>query len=145
MNLHGSYPTSTSSRSTASATSDFEQFDLTEAHLDAPELTGIGGPPQPEPAPLPLPPGPVTASLECELLVAEATALLDLACRREPIEAARANRFARAVIEFMPLGPPALGVLDGGVLAAARLVELAGAVLALLATSCVPSRRRHGS
>ena len=143
MNLHGSYPTSTSTQSPASAASDFKQFDLTEAHLDAPRLTGIGGTPQSEPTPLP--PGPVATSLERELLLAEAMVLLDRASRRKPIDTARANRFARAVIESMPLGPPALGVLDGGVLAGARLVELAGAVLALLGNRNASRESRNRS
>jgi hypothetical protein len=77
-----------------------------------------------------------------ELLVAEATALLELARRRRPIDTARAERFARAVIESTPLGASALGVLDGGVLAGARLVELAGAVLVVLGAGCERDRRR---
>jgi hypothetical protein len=70
-----------------------------------------------------------------ELLLTEAMALLELARHREPIDATRAERFARAVLESMPLGRPALGVLDGGVFAAARLIELAAAVLATLSSA----------
>ena len=105
-------------------------------HSDALKSTGIGAVPPSSPEP-PATAGPratdeppaLPVADPGELLALEARALLDAASRREPITAARAHRFARAVIESMAIGPAALGVLDGGVLAGARLVELAGAVL----------------
>jgi len=100
-------------------------------HRSAPKL----GAPQRQPGPLPFPDEPLATSMKRELLLTEAMALLDLARRRTPIDTARAERFARAVIQSTPLGLPALGVLDGGILAGARLVELAGAVFAILSST----------
>jgi hypothetical protein len=59
------------------------------------------------------------------VLVAEARGLLVAAERREPVSVARARAFARACVEMTETGRAAMGVMDGGVFAGARLVELA--------------------
>jgi len=58
-------------------------------------------------------------------LVAEAWALLAAAERREPVSVARARAFARACVEMTEIGRAAMAVMDGGVFAGTRLVELA--------------------
>jgi hypothetical protein len=62
-------------------------------------------------------------------LVAEARALLAAAQRREPVAVARASAFARACLEATEIGRLAMNVMDGGVFAGARLVELAEKVV----------------
>jgi hypothetical protein len=63
------------------------------------------------------------------VLVAEARALLAAAERREPVPMTRARAFARACVEMTEMGRVAIGVMDGGVFAGARLVELAERVV----------------
>jgi hypothetical protein len=89
----------------------------TEAHRDAPKDPGIGGNPQ------------VELGDAATLLVAEARALLGAAERREAVSVERARAFARACLEMTELGRAAMAVLDGGVFAGARVVELAGRVV----------------
>jgi len=55
-------------------------------------------------------------------------ALLELAKGGKGVDAERAERFARAVAEATELRRMAMAVLDGGLFAGARLVELAEAV-----------------
>ena len=62
-------------------------------------------------------------------LVAEARALLAAAERREAVPMARARAFARACVEMTEMGRAAMAVMDGGVFAGARLVELAERVV----------------
>jgi hypothetical protein len=62
-------------------------------------------------------------------LIAEARALLEAAERREPVAMARARAFARASVEMTEIGRAAMAVMDGGVFAGARLVELAERVV----------------
>jgi hypothetical protein len=77
------------------------------------------------------------------ILFNEAVELLKLAKDGKGVEAARAARFARGVLEGTELGRPALAVLDGGLFAGARLVELAEAIVREAAA--VARRRRAGS
>ena len=63
------------------------------------------------------------------LLVEEARALLAAAERRETVSIERARAFARACIEMTDVGRAAMAVMDGGVFAGARLVELAERVV----------------
>ena len=85
MNLHGSYPTSTS------------------------RALGSGG------------------ELEA-LLAAEARTLLMAAASGIPVESERMRAFARACLELTEVGRLALAVLDGGVFAPRRALELAKTV-----------------
>ena len=97
MNLHGSYPTSTS-RALGSGT-----------------------------------------ELE-DLLAAEARILLLAAASGIPVEPERMRAFARACLELTEVGRLALAVLDGGVFAPRRALELAKTVTdAVVAT---PAARR---
>jgi hypothetical protein len=66
-----------------------------------------------------------------ELLATEARELLDSAQRREPVERARVLAFARACLELTEVGRLALAVLDGGVFAPRRALELAAIVTAI--------------
>ena len=59
------------------------------------------------------------------ILFNEATALLALASNGVPVARDRAERFVRAVLEATDVGRMALAVLDAGLFAGARLVELA--------------------
>lgn len=63
------------------------------------------------------------------VLVAEARALLAAAERREGVSLERARAFARACVEMTEMGRAAMAVMDGGVFAGARLVELAERVV----------------
>jgi hypothetical protein len=63
------------------------------------------------------------------VLVAEARALIGAAERREAVSVERARAFARACVEMTERGRAAMGVMDGGVFAGARLVELAERVV----------------
>ena len=62
------------------------------------------------------------------ILFDEAVALLALARDGKAVEAERADRFARAVVEATALGRAAMAVFDGGLFAGARLAELAEAI-----------------
>jgi len=66
-----------------------------------------------------------------ELLGAEARALLEAAQRRESVERVRLVAFARACLELNETGRLALAVLDGGVFAPRRALELAAMVAAV--------------
>jgi hypothetical protein len=63
-----------------------------------------------------------------ELLAAEARSLLEAAQRRESVERARVVAFARACLELTEAGRLALAVLDGGVFAPRRALDLAAMV-----------------
>jgi len=63
------------------------------------------------------------------VLAAEARALLAAAERREAVTMERARAFARGCVEMTEVGRAAMGVMDGGVFAGARLVELAERVV----------------
>jgi len=58
----------------------------------------------------------------------EAVALLEFTKDGKAVDAERAERFARAVVEATELGRMAMAVLDGGSFAGARLVDLADAI-----------------
>jgi hypothetical protein len=120
LNPYGSYPASTSSDQTGSSgrSGDRKYANggrprCTEAHPEAPESTHSGGTPQ---------------SLELKpdrILASEAREILRAIRDGKPVSEERARRFARAWIEMQPLGALALGALDGGLFAGARLGELA--------------------
>lgn len=126
MNPYGSYPASTSSDQTGSSGRSGEHKyanagrpRCTEMHAEAPESTHFGGSPQ---------------SLEVKpnrMLANEAREILTAIRDGKPVSAERARRFARAWIEMQPMGALVLGVLDGGLFAGARLVELAEKAVAL--------------
>lgn len=59
------------------------------------------------------------------LLIAEALSILTVAAQKGTLDGASARALARACLERDPVGRLALAVLDGGVFAPARLVELA--------------------
>ena len=101
MNLHGSYPASTSI-----------QLRITE-QAAGPE-TVAGRLPGAEPD---------------TLLANEAQALLDAAASQQQVETARLREFARACLELSETGRLALAVLDGGLFASRRALELAAHVL----------------
>jgi hypothetical protein len=63
------------------------------------------------------------------LLAREAEALLKAAANRAPIASARMIAFARTCLEGSAVGRLALAVLDGGVFAPRRAIELAKVVL----------------
>jgi len=65
-----------------------------------------------------------------------------MACNGVPVHRDRAERFARAVLEATDVGRVALAVLDGGLFAGSRLVELATRVLE--ARSSPPAARANG-
>jgi hypothetical protein len=69
-----------------------------------------------------------------ELLAAEARALLDAARLKEDVDRARIVAFARACLEISEAGRLALAVLDGGVFAPRRALELAAMVAAARAS-----------
>jgi hypothetical protein len=64
--------------------------------------------------------------------------LLEAAARRESVAVERARAFATACIEMTEIGRLGMGVLDGGVFAATRLVELAEKVAG--GAVCPPER-----
>jgi hypothetical protein len=76
-----------------------------------------------------------------ELLAAEARGLLEAAQRRESVERARVVAFARACLELTEAGRLALAVLDGGVFAPRRALELATIFAAVPAAA---ARRASG-
>jgi hypothetical protein len=98
LNLHGSYPASTSSYGDCQ--------NLTEL-LE--EKLPLGAEPH-------------------ELLAAETRALLDAARDRVPVDGKRLVAFARACVELTPAGRLALAVVDGGPFAPRRALELAALV-----------------
>jgi hypothetical protein len=65
-----------------------------------------------------------------ELLAAEAAALLEAAAGQQAAEPGRLVAFARAYLELTEEGRLALAVLDGGVFAPRRALELAAHVSA---------------
>jgi hypothetical protein len=101
LNLHGSYPASTSIQSRIT-----EQASVPEAV--ARRLPGA----EPD-----------------TLLANEAQALLDAAASQQQVETARLREFARACLELSETGRLALAVLDGGLFASRRALELAAHVL----------------
>ena len=62
---------------------------------------------------------------EAQLLAVEAAALLSAAAERIPVPLERLQAFARACLEASEAGRLALAVLEGGMLAPRRAVELA--------------------
>jgi hypothetical protein len=63
------------------------------------------------------------------VLRSEARALLEAASSRHPVEVQRLRAFARAFLDADELGQLALAVLDGGLFAGRRALELAAAVV----------------
>jgi len=63
------------------------------------------------------------------LLANEAQALLDAAASQQQVETERLRAFARACLELSETGRLALAVLDGGLFASRRALELAAQVL----------------
>ena len=59
----------------------------------------------------------------------EAQALLDAAASQEKVEAERLKAFARTCLELSEAGRLALAVLDGGLFASRRALELAACVI----------------
>jgi len=80
-----------------------------------------------------LPRGP---SEDGALLAAEALSILRTASEQGTLTGDRARAFARACLERDPVGRLALAVLEGGVFAPARLVELAERVADETGRSC---------
>jgi hypothetical protein len=68
-----------------------------------------------------------------DLLRSEAQALLASAAQREPAEVVRMQGFARACLEMTDVGRLALAVLDGGLFAPRRALELAEHIMAATA------------
>ena len=101
MNLHGSYPASTSI-----------QVRITEFGTGS--STGSQSLPGAEPG---------------TLLANEAQALLDAAASQQHVETERLRAFARACLELSETGRLALAILDGGLFASRRALELAVHVL----------------
>ena len=108
--------------------STYEGLELTTTHHDSPQSTETWAMPTFDPA---------------VVLRQEAAAILNAATRQEPISGDRARQFARAVIESMPGGAEALAVLDGGLFAATRLIELAASTAR--AEEQNPPITQHGS
>jgi len=101
LNLHGSYPASTSI-----------QLRITE-QAASPQTVArrlLGAEPE-------------------TLLINEAQALLDAAASQQQVETERLHAFARACLELSETGRLALAVLDGGLFASRRALELAAHVL----------------
>jgi hypothetical protein len=76
-----------------------------------------------------------------DLLRSEAQSLLASAAQREPAELARLQGFARACLEMTDVGRLALAVLDGGLFAPRRALELAEHIMAAtaqVAAACDP-------
>jgi hypothetical protein len=65
-----------------------------------------------------------------EVLRSEAQSLLGSAAEREPADLARLQGFARACLEMTDVGRLALAVLDGGLFAPRRALELAEHIMA---------------
>jgi hypothetical protein len=101
LNLHGSYPASTSI-----------QLRITE-QLSRPETVARRLP----------------GAEPDTLLANEAQALLDAAASQQQAETERLREFARACLELSETGRLALAVLDGGLFASRRALELAAHVL----------------
>jgi hypothetical protein len=101
LNLHGSYPASTSI-----------QLRITEQAALPRTVAGrlLGAEPD-------------------TLLANEAQALLDAAASQQQVETERLRAFARACLEMSETGRLALAVLDGGLFASRRALELAAHVL----------------
>ena len=115
LNLHGSYPTSTSSSRENEKRGVSGAEERRSTHLDTSALISSGRVPQ----------APSVASD----MASEARALLTLAALREAILAERARAFAAGVLAESELGRWALAVLRDEPCAARALVELANAGL----------------
>ena len=72
-----------------------------------------------------------------ELLAVEARSLLMVAASGIPVEPERLRAFARACLEVSEVGRLALAVLDGGVFAPRRALELAEVVCGAVAATPV--------
>ena len=134
MNLHESYPTSTSSGRESGNVCVSGADERRSTHLNTSEPISSGRVPQ--------------APSASSNMATEARALLTLAALREAIPAERARAFAAAVLAESELGRRALAVLRGEACAARALVELASAHLqGRNGGSRLPhthgSRRRH--
>jgi hypothetical protein len=127
LNLHGSYPTSTSRNpdgpETPRKTAGGPAERGTREETGGSEWTLPG-----------------TGLVVDRELQAEASELLELAARQVPISRERAERFVRDLLMAWPMGAAALAVLDGDRFAGARLVDLAVQVLgAAPGSSCSES------
>jgi hypothetical protein len=76
------------------------------------------------------------------LLRSEAQSLLASAAHREPAELARLQGFARACLELTDVGRLALSVLDGGLFAPRRALELAEHIMAATAEVAADAEQR---
>ena len=120
MNLHGSYPASTS----------IQQVALLPGTGPARKAIGLAGP--------------TRLGNVWEVLAGEAQAILDAAASEQDIEGARLIAFARACLEGSETGRLALAVLDGGLFAPRRALELAARVLGESQEAELGSRAREG-
>jgi len=125
LNLHGSYPASTSTQLKASEGDSGTRkspiagrLDRTTAHRSAPPRVQSGEVPQQE------------LDWDHERIRVEAIEILDTARRGETIQLERARGFAAGVIALTTTGKLALEVLNGGAFTSSRLVALAADILA---------------
>jgi hypothetical protein len=123
LNLHGSYPASTSTQlkapeggSDAAKSAIVRRSEGSLAHWSAGERTQFGELPQSQAA-------------NAKLIRLEAIAILQAATRGEAVELERAIDFATSVIGSTVSGSLALEVLKGGPFTSSRLVALAAAIL----------------
>ena len=123
MNLHGSYPASTSTQlkpregdAEAAKSAIVGRSEGSTAHWSAGARTQFGEVPRLEPA-------------KAELLRLDAIAILEAATRGECMDFERAMDFATRVIGSTVTGRLALEVLKGGSFTSSRLVGLAAAIL----------------
>ncbi|HKO49968.1 MAG TPA: hypothetical protein VJV79_19690 [Polyangiaceae bacterium] len=79
-----------------------------------------------------------------DVLVGEAQAILDVAASEQDVEGARLVAFARACLQLSETGRLALAVLDGGLFAPTRALELAARVLRESEEAPLGSRVREG-
>ena len=114
-NLHGNYPTSTSTGSKTLQDNAFNELESTGVPQEALRSTEIGVLPQADHG----------APVSDEEMREEALELLRLVAAGEVIERERAVEFARAMLTLSEIGKLALEVMGGGVATGRALTELA--------------------